>query len=75
MTKSDRSLSVDLVSREGSSRSNHPRNHGKIIVHVEECISSKATTEMVLRCSDLEYKDLFSRSVGAPRFLFLLHFG
>lgn len=75
MTKSGRSLSLDLVSREGSSRSNRSQNHGKINVHAEECISSKTTTELILRCSDLEYKDLFSRSVGASRFLYLLHFG
>ncbi|XP_015888545.1 protein BONZAI 1 isoform X1 [Ziziphus jujuba] len=62
MTRSDRTLSLDLEQREGSSRSNRPRKHGKIIVHAEECISSKTTTEMILRCSDLEYKDLFSRS-------------
>ncbi|KAF5476480.1 hypothetical protein F2P56_003232 [Juglans regia] len=62
VTKSNRSLTLDLVRREESSRSTRPRNYGKLTVHAEECISSKTTTEMILRCSDLEYKDLFSRS-------------
>lgn len=62
VTKSNRSLTLDLVHREESNRSNRMRNHGKLTVHAEECISSKTTTEMILRCSDLEYKDLFSKS-------------
>lgn len=65
VTKSNRSLTLDLVYREESSGSIRLRNHGKLTVHAEECINSKTTTEMVLRCSDLEYKDLFSRSVRA----------
>ncbi|CAJ1937599.1 unnamed protein product [Sphenostylis stenocarpa] len=38
------------------------RNCGKLLVHAEECVSSKTTVEMTLRCSDLEYRDLFSKS-------------
>lgn len=67
VTKSNRSLTLDLVHREESNRSNRMRNHGKLTVHAEECISSKTTTEMILRCSDLEYKDLFSKSVWAAK--------
>ncbi|KAL5564788.1 hypothetical protein UlMin_027952 [Ulmus minor] len=57
MTRKDRSLTLDL-----SYRGTNPRNGGKITVHAEECISSKTTIEMILRCSDLEQKDLFSKS-------------
>jgi hypothetical protein len=63
VTKSDRSLILDLVHREESTGSNCARNLGKLTVHAEECISSKTTTEMIFRCSDLESRDLFSRSV------------
>lgn len=62
VTKSNRSLTLDLVHREESTRSTRPRNLGKLTVHAEESVSSKTTTEMILRCSDLEYKDLFSKS-------------
>ncbi|KAK9995268.1 hypothetical protein SO802_019954 [Lithocarpus litseifolius] len=62
VTKSNRSLTLDLVHREESARSTRPRNLGKLTVHAEESLSSKTTTEMILRCSDLEYKDLFSKS-------------
>ncbi|KAE8123777.1 hypothetical protein FH972_018706 [Carpinus fangiana] len=62
VTKSDRSLILDLVHREESTGSNRARNLGKLTVHAEECISSKTTTEMIFRCSDLESRDLFSRS-------------
>lgn len=71
VTKSNRSLTSDLVHREESTRSTHPRNLGKLTVHAEESVSSKTTTEMILRCSDLEYKDLFSKSVWAAKFLIL----
>uniref|UniRef100_A0A5B6Z3W1 Uncharacterized protein n=1 Tax=Davidia involucrata TaxID=16924 RepID=A0A5B6Z3W1_DAVIN len=60
--KSNRSLTLDLVHREESSRSNRPRNYGQLTIRAEECVSSRTTTELILRCSDLEYKDLFSRS-------------
>ncbi|KAK1567155.1 hypothetical protein Q3G72_008743 [Acer saccharum] len=62
VTKSNRSLTLDLVRREESIPSTHPQHRGKLIVHAEECINSKTTTEMTLSCSDLEYKDLFSRN-------------
>ncbi|KAK2662231.1 hypothetical protein Ddye_000805 [Dipteronia dyeriana] len=62
VTKSNRSLTLDLVRREESIPSTHPQYRGKFTVHAEECINSKTTTEMTLRCSDLEYKDLFSRN-------------
>ncbi|XP_022987255.1 protein BONZAI 1-like isoform X1 [Cucurbita maxima] len=61
VTQSDRSLTLDLVYREESTSSTHTHHRGKFTVHAEECVSSKTTTEMILRCSDLEHKDLFSR--------------
>ncbi|CAK9323434.1 unnamed protein product [Citrullus colocynthis] len=61
VTQSDRSLTLDLVYREESTSSTLPHHCGKLTVHAEECVSSKTTTEMILRCSDLEHKDLFSR--------------
>ncbi|XP_057995482.1 protein BONZAI 2 isoform X3 [Hevea brasiliensis] len=60
LTKPNRSLTLDLVQKEDSTISSHPQR-GQLVVHAEECISSKTTTEMILRCSDLEHKDLFSR--------------
>ncbi|TKY60527.1 BONZAI 1 [Spatholobus suberectus] len=61
ITKFDRSMTLDLHT-EGSIRSTQSQNCGKLLVHAEECVSSKTTIEMILRCSDLEYRDLFSRS-------------
>ncbi|RDX76473.1 Protein BONZAI 1 [Mucuna pruriens] len=61
ITKFDRSMTLDLH-REDSSRSIQSQSCGKLKVHAEECVSSKTTIEMILRCSDLEYRDLFSKS-------------
>lgn len=60
--KSNRSLTLDLLRREESAGSTSQKNFGQLTVRAEECISSKTTTELILRCVDLEYKDLFSRS-------------
>ncbi|KAM6583971.1 hypothetical protein CsatB_010973 [Cannabis sativa] len=62
MIKQDRSLTIDLMHREESTRETRPRHCGKITVRAEESVSSKTTVEMILSCIDLEYKDLFSRS-------------
>ncbi|KAK7358717.1 hypothetical protein VNO77_00655 [Canavalia gladiata] len=61
ITKSGRSLTLDLHT-EDSIRSTQSQNCGKLSVCAEECVNSKTTVEMILRCSDLEYRDLFSRS-------------
>ncbi|XP_020233496.1 protein BONZAI 1 isoform X1 [Cajanus cajan] len=61
ITKLDRSVTLDLH-REDSIRSTQSQNCGKLLVHAEESVSSKTTIEMILRCSDLEYRDLFSKS-------------
>ncbi|KAK6933838.1 C2 domain, partial [Dillenia turbinata] len=60
VTKSGRSLTLDLVRREEFT--DCPKKFGQLTVCAEECVSSKTTTEMILRCTDLENKDLFSRS-------------
>lgn len=64
ITKSDGSLTLDLL-RQDSIRSGDSQKCGKLKVHAEECVGSKTTVEMILRCSDLEYRDLFSKSVCA----------
>ncbi|XP_028791323.1 protein BONZAI 1 isoform X2 [Neltuma alba] len=61
ITKSDRSLTLDLY-KDDATRSTHSENCGKLLVHAEECVSSKTTMEITFRCSDLENKDLFSKS-------------
>ena len=71
MTRRDRTLTIDLLNREGSARATRPQNSGNISIHAEESISSKTTVEMILSCPDLEYKDLFSRSVGPNGFFFI----
>ncbi|KAL3375178.1 hypothetical protein AABB24_006592 [Solanum stoloniferum] len=62
VTKSDRSLTMDLVSGEQFSGQAHARKFGKLTIFAEESISSKTTVELKLRCSELESKDLFSKS-------------
>ncbi|KAK1568691.1 hypothetical protein Q3G72_027581 [Acer saccharum] len=72
VTKSNRSLTLDLVCREESIPSTHPQHRGKLIVHAEECINSKTATEMTLRkvqksLADLE--KLHSSQQGEHMFL------
>ncbi|XP_057465072.1 protein BONZAI 1-like isoform X1 [Actinidia eriantha] len=62
VTKSDWLLTLDLERIAESIGSNRPRKFGALTVHAEESVSSKTTTELILRCSDLESRDLFSRS-------------
>ncbi|KAK6928767.1 Copine, C-terminal [Dillenia turbinata] len=62
VTKPGRSLTLDLVRSEELTESHRPKKFGQITIRAEECASSKTTTEMILRCTDLENKDLFSRS-------------
>lgn len=61
ITKRDRSLTLDLL-RQDSTRSGNSQKCGKLKVYAEECVGSKTTVEMILRCTDLEYRDLFSKS-------------
>ncbi|XP_022771115.1 protein BONZAI 2-like isoform X2 [Durio zibethinus] len=62
VTKPNGSLTLDLIRREESVSSTHSQHRGKLTVHAEECFSSKTTVEMMLRCLDLESKDIFSKS-------------
>lgn len=62
VTKTYKSLTLDLVHEDESNGSNHPRNFGTLTVHAEESVISKTRTELIFRCSDLESKDLFSKS-------------
>ncbi|OMO94734.1 C2 calcium-dependent membrane targeting [Corchorus capsularis] len=61
LTKPNRSLTLDLVRREEPVTS-HSQHSGKLTVHAEELFSSRTTAEMTLKCTDLESKDLFSKS-------------
>lgn len=75
VTKTNRTLTLNLAHLEDSAIASHSR--GQLVVHAEECISSRTTTEMILRCSDLEHKDLFSRIVWFKVYFslfFFLHF-
>lgn len=63
VTRSNGLLTLDLVQHDENLKATHPRSCGKLTVHAEESINSKITTELLLRCSDLENKDLFSKSV------------
>ncbi|KAL2935545.1 Protein BONZAI 1 [Bienertia sinuspersici] len=59
---SNRLLTLDLAQHEENLKADHPKIHGKLTIHAEESINSKTATEMILRCSALENKDLFSKS-------------
>lgn len=60
VTKRNRLLTLKL----GVSEHNlpTPSKFGELTVHAEESAGSKAIMEMVFRCSDLEIKDLLSKS-------------
>lgn len=58
MTLRSRSMTLKLHGKEGQIG-----DFGSITVHAEETIDSKIVTEMRLRCSNLDNKDLFSKSV------------
>ncbi|XP_047940631.1 protein BONZAI 1-like isoform X3 [Salvia hispanica] len=60
-TKLYRTITVDLA-REEVSAPGHTRKCGQLTVYAEESVASKTTVELILRCSDLESKDLFSKS-------------
>ncbi|KAG7538837.1 C2 domain [Arabidopsis suecica] len=61
ITKSTRTSTLELKRKEGFAPQTQP-HHGKLIIHAEESLSSKISTEIVFRCSSLESKDLFSKS-------------
>lgn len=63
ITKSTRTITLELKRKEGFAAQTQP-HHGKLIIHAEESLASKITTEIVFRCLSLESKDLFSKSVS-----------
>ena len=60
MTKQGQSLTLDLHNRNGN---RGLKNLGKLTVHAEETVASRNVIEVKFRCSRLENKDLFSKSV------------
>uniref|UniRef100_A0A7C9DPK1 C2 domain-containing protein n=1 Tax=Opuntia streptacantha TaxID=393608 RepID=A0A7C9DPK1_OPUST len=62
VTKSSRLLTLDLVPHEGINKAAHSSSYGKLTVHAEESIHSRTAVEIKFRCSELENKDLFSKS-------------
>ncbi|KAL4626255.1 hypothetical protein ACB092_05G082900 [Castanea dentata] len=59
MTKQTRSLTLNLNNKNGHTSL---RNLGTLIIHAEETVSSRICVEMVVHCSHLDNKDLFSKS-------------
>ncbi|XP_006341332.1 protein BONZAI 3 isoform X1 [Solanum tuberosum] len=58
VTKHNRSLTLDL-----HNRNDHVlKNLGKLTVLAEETVTSRTAVEMTLQCTNLENKDLFSKS-------------
>ncbi|XP_041019863.1 protein BONZAI 3 isoform X2 [Juglans microcarpa x Juglans regia] len=59
VTKQSRSLTLNLHGKSGHTGL---RNLGVLTIHAEELVASRSAVEMILRCSYLDNKDLFSKS-------------
>ncbi|XP_020204564.1 protein BONZAI 1 isoform X2 [Cajanus cajan] len=59
VTKASSRLTLRLQNKSGLGGS---RNLGTITVHAEETVASRSAVEMILRCSHLDNKDVFSKS-------------
>ncbi|XWS58510.1 hypothetical protein CRYUN_Cryun08bG0040300 [Craigia yunnanensis] len=59
VTKRNRSLTLNLHSKNGPGGF---KNFGTLTVHAEETFSSRMIVEIKLRCSQLDNKDMFSKS-------------
>ncbi|TKY61444.1 BONZAI 3 [Spatholobus suberectus] len=59
VTKPSRSLTLRLQNKSGRGGL---RNLGAITIHAEETVASRSAVEMILRCSHLDNKDVFSKS-------------
>ncbi|MED6159590.1 Protein BONZAI 3 [Stylosanthes scabra] len=59
VTKHSRSITLKLQNKTGHGGS---RTLGALTVHAEETIASRTAIEMILRCSHLDNKDIFSKS-------------
>jgi hypothetical protein len=60
VTKQNRSLSLKLQSKNGI---NAQKNLGTITIRAEETVASRSVVEIIFRCSHLDNKDKFSKSV------------
>lgn len=60
VTVQSRSLTVNLSNNNGRRGT---RNLGTLTIHAEETVASRSLVEIKFRCSNLENKDLFSKSV------------
>lgn len=60
VTKQSRSLTLNLHNKNGRGGL---KNLGTLTVHAEETMASKSVVEIKFRCSHLENKDIFSKSV------------
>jgi hypothetical protein len=72
VTKPSRSLTLRLQ----SNRENHVRrNLGTITIHAEETVASRSAVEIIFRCSRLDNKDIFSKSVHIqyPADIYMFH--
>ncbi|CAH8337282.1 unnamed protein product [Eruca vesicaria subsp. sativa] len=65
ITKSNMTITLELMCKEGVTAQTQPQNYGKLISYAEESLASKTTTEIVFRCLNLESMDHFSKSVRA----------
>ncbi|KAK4572174.1 hypothetical protein RGQ29_030554 [Quercus rubra] len=59
VAKQTRSLTLNLNNKNGHTIL---RNLGALTIHAEETVSSRSCVEMVVHCSHLDNKDLFSKS-------------
>ncbi|CAA7404649.1 unnamed protein product [Spirodela intermedia] len=60
VSRSSRSLTLNLDHRDGSRVDT--KNSGEITINAEEAFAAKTILEIVFRCSELENRDLFSKS-------------
>ncbi|KAK2365103.1 protein BONZAI [Trifolium repens] len=59
VTKQNRSLSLKFQSKNGN---NSQKNLGTITIRAEETVASRSVVEIIFRCSNLDNKDIFSKS-------------
>jgi hypothetical protein len=61
VTKQNKSLSLKLQSKNGN---NGQKNLGTVTIRAEETVASRSVVEIIFRCSNLDNKDIFSKSVS-----------
>lgn len=60
VTKQSRSLTIRLQNKGGNISQ---INQGAITIHAEETVAAKNAVDIIFRCSHLDNKDIFSKSV------------